>query len=115
MKIKYFDYTYDDGSKEFQRFVESHNIIDIKNSVRQEYGPGAPDLCKALVMYDDLSFKVKYFREDDYVEEAEFAYRTSYTLMEDAVNKFCANHNVVKIETTQNSDEDLVTVVTYKE
>lgn len=32
-----------------------------------------------------------------------------------AVNKFCTNHDVVKIETTQNNDEDLVTVVTYKE
>ena len=35
--------------------------------------------------------------------------------MQDAVNKFCTNHDVVKIETTQNNDEDLVTVVTYKE
>lgn len=37
------------------------------------------------------------------------------TLLQDAVNKFCTNHDVVKIETTQNNDEDLVTVVTYTE
>lgn len=31
MKLKNFDYTYDDGFKKLQHFVESHNIIDIKN------------------------------------------------------------------------------------
>ena len=30
MKIKEFDYTYEEGLKEFQHFVESHNIIDKK-------------------------------------------------------------------------------------
>ena len=35
--------------------------------------------------------------------------------MEYDVNQFCSNHDVVKIETTQNSEDDLVTVVTYKE
>lgn len=110
MKIKEFDYTYDDGVKKLQHFVESHNIIDIKNSVRQEYDSAAPDLCNALVMYDDRSFKVKYFDEGDYLD-----FSDTYARMQDAVNKFCANHDVVNVKTTQNSEDDLVTVVTYKE
>ena len=63
-----------------------------------------------LVVYDDRAFKVKYFNESEYQDLSD-----TYARMQDAVNKFCTNHDVVKIETTQNNDEDLVTVVTYKE
>ena len=108
MKIKLFNVARSEEVKQLKQFVEEHQIIDIKLSAGVDVG-------QVIVMYDDKTFKIKYFCEDDYVEEAEYAYRTSYTLMKNAVNKFCANHDVVNIETAQNSDEDLVTVVTYKE
>lgn len=68
--------------------------------------------CMITVLYDDnpLNYKVKYFNESEYQDLSD-----TYARMQDAVNKFCINHDVVKIETTQNNDEDLVTVVTYKE
>lgn len=104
MKIELFNLAVNSRAK-VKKFVETHQIIDIQVSATEMN-------CMITVLYDDnpLNYKVKYFNESEYQDLSD-----TYARMQDAVNKFCTNHDVVKIETTQNNDEDLVTVVTYKE
>lgn len=103
MKIELFNVARPNEVKELKKFIEEHQIIDIKLSAGVDVG-------QVIVMYDDQSLKVKYFDESDYPDLSD-----SYARMQSDVNKFCSSHYVVDIETTQNNDEDLVTVVTYKE
>lgn len=104
MKIKIFNLVLDDRAK-IEKFVETHRTADIKISATELN-------CMIAVLYDDqdTKYKVKYFDENEYQDWSD-----TYARMSDAVNKFCSSHDVVKTETVQDSDEDLVTVVTYKE
>lgn len=107
MKIKQFyaaDKPVPEIYKEVQEFIKNKKVINV------EFTSGTEESDSFLVVYDDRTFKVKYFNESEYQDLSD-----TYARMQDAVNKFCTNHDVVKIETTQNNDEDLVTVVTYKE
>lgn len=105
MKIKAFDIFEKEDYENLVKFVENHQVIDVKPV-------GAENFYSVIVLYYDklLNYKIKYFNESEYEDLSD-----TYARMQDAVNKFCSNHNVVNIETTQNGDEDLVTVVTYKE
>lgn len=105
MKFKAFDIFEPEDVRPLEKFIDEHNIIDVK--------PVQGDGCYSIVvLYNDnpRKYRVKYFNESEYPDLSD-----TYARMQDAVNKFCANHDVVSIETTQNGDEDLVTVVTYKE
>lgn len=105
MKIKAFDIFEKEDYENLVKFVENHQVIDVKPV-------GAENFYSVIVLYYDklLNYKIKYFNESEYEDLSD-----TYARMQDAVNKFCSDHNVVNIETTQNGDEDLVTVVTYKE
>lgn len=101
MKIKAFDIFEKEDYENLVKFVENHQVIDVKPV-------GAENFYSVIVLY--LNYKIKYFNESEYEDLSD-----TYARMQDAVNKFCSDHNVVNIEITQNGDEDLVTVVTYKE
>lgn len=98
MKFKAFDIFEPEDVRPLEKFIDEHNIIDVK--------PVQGDGCYSIVE----SYRVKYFNESEYQDLSD-----TYARMSDAVNTFCSNHDVVNVETTQNNDEDLVTVVTYKE
>ncbi|QLK33415.1 hypothetical protein [Lactobacillus crispatus] len=98
MKFKAFDIFEPEDVRPLEKFIDEHNIIDVK--------PVQGDGCYSIVvLYNDnpRKYRVKYFNESEYRD------------LSDAVNTFCSKHDVAKIETTQNNDEELVTVVTYKE
>lgn len=105
MKIKAFDIFEKEDYENLDKFVAEHHVIDVKPV--SAYGSYS-----VIVLYYDklLDYKIKYFNESEYEDLSD-----TYARMQVAVNKFCSDHNVVNIETTQNGDEDLVTVVTYKE
>lgn len=105
MKIKAFDIFEKENYENLEKFVAEHHVIDVKPV--SAYG-----CYSVIVLYYDklLDYKIKYFNESEYEDLSD-----TYARMQVAVNKFCSDHNVVNIETTQNGDEDLVTVVTYKE
>ena len=104
MKFKAFDIFEPEDVRPLEKFIDEHNIIDVK--------PVQGDGCYSIVvLYNNpRKYRVKYFNESEYRDLSD-----TYARMSDAVNTFCSKHDVAKIETTQNNDEDLVTVVTYKE
>ena len=105
MKFKAFDIFEPEDVRPIEKFIDEHNIIDVK--------PVQGDGCYSIVvLYNDNPRKDrgKYFKESEYQDLSDTCAR-----MSDDVNTFCSKHDVAKIETTQNNDEDLVTVVTYKE
>lgn len=90
-------------------FIKDKHVIDIKYKVVELVSEWS---FVAMILYEDepKNIKVKYFNESEYSDMSD-----TYARMSDAVNKFCEEHDVVKVDTTQNYDEELVTVVTYKE
>lgn len=90
-----------DLDKEINDFIKDKKIIDIKFTevMSDGYNPGD---WSALVIYEE--------KRNRHLQQQEFNLFNG----EDP-NEFLKNHDVVNVETTQNNDEDLITVVTYKE
>lgn len=85
MKIKFFDLALDDREK-FKKFVEDHQVIDIKLSAGSD----------ALVMYEEPNIlQQKTF--DEFSED-------------DEVNEFLKSHDVIQVDHLP----DCYTVVTYR-
>lgn len=85
MKIKFFDLALDDREK-FKKFVEDHQVIDIKLSAGSD----------ALIMYEEPNIlQQKTF--DEFSED-------------DEVNEFLKSHDVIQVDHLP----DCYTVVTYK-
>lgn len=85
MKIKFFDLALDDRKK-FKKFVEDHQVIDIKLSAGSD----------ALVMYEEPNIlQQKTF--DEFSED-------------DEVNEFLKSHDVIQVDHLP----DCYTVVTYR-
>lgn len=105
MKIEAFDIFDQEDTNKLKKFVAKHKVIDIKLV-------GNDRFYSVIVMYEDNPKRllIKYFNERKYQDVLD-----SYASMQEAVDHFCFNHDVVSVNTTQNADEDLVTVVTYKE
>ena len=85
MEIKFFDLALDDREK-FKKFVEDHQVIDIKLSAGSD----------ALVMYEEPNIlQQKTF--DEFSED-------------DEVNEFLKSHDVIQVDHLP----DCYTVVTYR-
>ena len=88
MKIKMFDLSLDDREK-FKKFVEDHQVIDVKHSA-------GPDACPVIVMYEEPNIlQQKIF--DEFSED-------------DEVNEFLKSHDVIQVDHLP----DCYTVVTYR-
>ena len=85
MKIKFFDLALDDREK-FKKFVEDHQVIDIKLSAGSD----------ALVMYEEPNI----LQQKTFNEFSE----------DDEVNEFLESHDVIQVD----HRPDCCTVVTYK-
>lgn len=110
MKIKIIDQTNPTKLEiGVNAFIKDKRVIDIKYKVVELTSEWA---FIAMVLYEDepKNIKVKYFDECEYTDMSD-----TYARMSDAVNKFCSEHEVIKVDTTNNEDEELVTVVVYKE
>lgn len=108
MKVKVFDTALEGGGHAIGSFtledlmndwLSKHENVDIKSVHMQECLNGQ---LMVLVMYED--------KRSRHLQQRKF----NLSEGEDP-NEFMKNHDVVNVETTQNNDEDLVTVVTYKE
>lgn len=85
MKVEFFDLALDDREK-FKKFVEDHQVIDIKLSAGSD----------ALVMYEEPNIlQQKTF--DEFSED-------------DEVNEFLKSHDVIQVDHLP----DCYTVVTYR-
>lgn len=88
MKIRFFDLAVDEP-EEIKKFVESHQIIDVKHSA-------GPDACPVIVMYEEPNIlQQKTFNE--FYED-------------DEVNEFLESHDVIQVD----HRPDCCTVVTYR-
>jgi len=85
MKIKFFDLALDDREK-FKKFVEDHQVIDIKLSAGSD----------ALVMYEEPNI----LQQKTFNEFSE----------DDEVNEFLESHDVIQVD----HRPDCCTVVTYR-
>lgn len=85
MKIKFFDLSLDDREK-FKKFVEDHQVIDIKLSAGSD----------ALVMYEEPNI----LQQKTFNEFSE----------DDEVNEFLESHDVIQVD----HRPDCCTVVTYR-
>lgn len=89
MKIKFFDLAVDEP-EEIKKFVESHQIIDVKHSA-------GPDACPVIVMYEEPNIlQQKTFNE--FYED-------------DEVNEFLESHDVIQVD----HRPDCCTTVIYRE
>lgn len=88
MKIKIFDLALND-KEEIEKFVEGHQIIDIKLSA-------TPDDCVIMVMYEDPNI----LQQKTFNEFSE----------DDEVNEFLESHDVIQVD----HRPDCCTVVTYR-
>lgn len=92
MKIKFFDLAVDE-SEEIKKFVESHQIIDVKHSA-------GPDACPIIVLYEEpYAVQVKKF---------------NWTYDEEDVNRFLSSHEVIKVEHFCDEAGDTTAIITYK-
>lgn len=85
MKVEFFDLALDDREK-FKKFVEDHQVIDIKLSAGSD----------ALVMYEEPNI----LQQKTFNEFSE----------DDEVNKFLESHDVIQVD----HRPDCCTVVTYR-
>lgn len=85
MKVEFFDLALDDREK-FKKFVEDHQVIDIKLSAGSD----------ALVMYEEPNI----LQQKTFNEFSE----------DDEVNEFLESHDVIQVD----HRPDCCTVVTYK-
>lgn len=89
MKIRFFDLAVDEP-EEIKKFVESHQIIDVKHSA-------GPDACPVIVMYEEPNIlQRKTF--DEFVED-------------DEINEFFKSHDVIQVDHLP----DCYTTVIYRE
>lgn len=85
MKVEFFDLALDDREK-FKKFVEDHQVIDIKLSAGSD----------ALVMYEEPNI----LQQKTFNEFSE----------DDEVNEFLESHDVIQVD----HRPDCCTVVTYR-
>lgn len=85
MKVEFFDLALDDREK-FKKFVEDHQVIDIKLSAGSD----------ALVMYEEPNI----LQQKTFNEFSE----------DDEVNEFLKSHDVIQVDHLP----DCYTVVTYR-
>lgn len=88
MKIKFFDLSLDDREK-FKKFVEDHQVIDIKFSAGRNGYP-------IMVMYEEPNI----LQQKTFNEFSE----------DDEVNEFLESHDVIQVD----HRPDCCTVVTYR-
>lgn len=89
MKIKFFDLALDDREK-FKKFVEDHQVIDIKLSAGSD----------ALVMYE----------EPNILQQQSFYTRAGGK----EINQFLASHDVVKVDHTSADHGEIITTIVYR-
>lgn len=103
---------YDKLKDEISDFIKDKQVVDIK--LTTDYAVSDGMQCGgafALIMYEEKKhFQIKKFNEGDYLD-----YSDTVANMEDAVNAFCKEHEVVSISTNQDSDENYLITVVYKE
>lgn len=88
MKIKFFDLALDNREK-FKKFVEDHQVIDIKFSANRNGYP-------IMVMYEEPNI----LQQKTFNEFSE----------DDEVNEFLESHDVIQVD----HRPDCCTVVTYR-
>ncbi|MBD5431667.1 MAG: hypothetical protein HDR41_04265 [Lactobacillus sp.] len=110
MKVKVFSNAlgyYNRIEKDINDFIRDKHLIDIK--VQTDYAAENMNVSggmTAIVMYEDKStVKTKIFSEFDY----------PMAKIQDAVNAFCKEHEVVSVSTNEDSDGNYLITVTYKE